>query len=447
MDDTVLLRFLNSGLVNVGGDDSKLEKLSQAAKDLAAILKKTPSKALSYSLIAFDPDAPEQDPVVVEALAALQNRWTAYRNTFASTPVAVVRAMLLDALMIAAADDDRVGVCFIACARNVLPLMRAADERAIWVDVVNEVERKVDARAEEEWATPAHISAPPLAFDPADIGAIEVKTAKAGRPFLEEHMLAAIGPQYQNPQNGNINSNGNPYWPQNNPQMWAGEFGRRSSKAIADVIDATLGKIEISQPDLLEPLKEIAASITTYVDGTLNAVSAATAGLQRRTHLLWWRDALYSPSARANYRTLPATVAAAQMAYDLFNEVPLFSPASVSSFLDEAVLRLPAVSDAEPKPICNLVAEAQNYETLAPLRATAGSLAGAPEGRGPLLALIGHPTHANARDKTAFHLLTGVPETAQLKPVEWAAWIFRELQAARAASDGSSAKRRAAKKG
>ncbi len=51
----VLQRFLNNGLIDVGGDDAKLEKLSHAAKDLAGILRKKLSKALNYLLIAFDP--------------------------------------------------------------------------------------------------------------------------------------------------------------------------------------------------------------------------------------------------------------------------------------------------------------------------------------------------------------------------------------------------------
>jgi hypothetical protein len=116
--DGILQGFLNKGLIDVGGDDAKLDKLLQAAGDLAAALKKNPSKALGFSLIAFDPGAPEADPVVQEALAALQNRWTTYRNTFSATPIAVIRAMLLDALVAAAAEDDRVGVCFVASARN-----------------------------------------------------------------------------------------------------------------------------------------------------------------------------------------------------------------------------------------------------------------------------------------------------------------------------------------
>lgn len=448
MDDAVLQRFLNNGLIDVGGDDTKLEKLSQAAKDLAGTLKKTPSKALNYSLIAFDPEAPLEDPVVQEALTALQNRWATYRNTFSSTPVAVIRAMLLDALLIAAAEDDRVGVCFVASARNALPLLRADNERAIWSDAVQQVEGQVDARAEAEWATPESIAVPAMRYGAPEIEALEVTPTKATRATLLKGMLGAIGPNYFDPDTGgNVASNGNPQWPQNNQAAWAGEFGRRSSAAIADTIDAAIAKIQINQPNLAEPFNQLAGAVSTYVDDTLKAVSSATAGLQRRTNLLWWKEALFSPTARKSYRELPVTVAAAQMALDLFNAVPLFSPTSVSAFLGEAVLQLSDAVDGKKRLVRDLVAEAQEFDTLAPLRTVAARLVAAPEGRGPLLALIGHPTHANAKVQSSFQLLSGVPAEAELDPVAWACWIFRELQAAKASSDGSPAKRRTAKRG
>lgn len=446
LNESILIAFLNSGLINVGGDDSKLEKLSQAAKDLAENLKKSPSKALRYSLIAFDPEAPEHDPVVTEALSALQNRWTAYRNTFSSTPIVVVRAMLLQALMIASADDERVGICFVSSARNVLPSMRADNEREIWSGAVQEVQQKVDLRAEEEWATPATITVSALTFAFPEFGAAKISPATVSRPSLQKDMLSAVAPQYLDPVAGNVATGGNPHWPHNQPQGWAGEFGRRSAEAIAEAIDAAISEIEITQPDLVDPFKQIAVTVSKYVDGTLNAVAASNAGLQRRTQLLWWREALYSPSARTSYRNLPLTVAAAQMAFDLFKEVPLFSPASVSAFLEEAVRRLPDAGEPKLRPVSDLVIEAQDAETLAPLRAIASSLTDEPEGRGPLLALIGHATYAGARSKEAFQLLTGVPVGSTLGPVEWAVWLFRELQAARAATDGAVAKRRTAKK-
>ena len=61
MSDDVLLRFLSSGLIDVGGDDTKLEKLRGTAGDLAAALKKTPSKTSSFALVAFDPDGLSTD--------------------------------------------------------------------------------------------------------------------------------------------------------------------------------------------------------------------------------------------------------------------------------------------------------------------------------------------------------------------------------------------------
>ena len=56
----------------------------------------------------------------------LQKRWETYVNTFADTPVTVFRAMLLEALVRAAGDNDTVAVAFVASARNVLPFMEAA---------------------------------------------------------------------------------------------------------------------------------------------------------------------------------------------------------------------------------------------------------------------------------------------------------------------------------
>ncbi len=94
----VLIRFLSAGLLEVQGDDAKLEKLQATAADLSDVLKKIPSKSASFSLIAFDPTSPEDDPVIQEAIEALQNRWPTYINTFSDTPVSVIRALLLDAL-------------------------------------------------------------------------------------------------------------------------------------------------------------------------------------------------------------------------------------------------------------------------------------------------------------------------------------------------------------
>jgi hypothetical protein len=142
MSKSVLLRFLASELIDVGGDDAKLEKLALTASRLATEIAKSPRKAVNFSLVALDPEAPAKDPVVDEVIAALSSLWPTYVNTFAGTPMTVIRAILLDALVVAAQTDDRVGIAFATSARNLLPLTPAGNESKIWIDVIREVEKR-----------------------------------------------------------------------------------------------------------------------------------------------------------------------------------------------------------------------------------------------------------------------------------------------------------------
>lgn len=441
MATSILIRFLGAGLINVAGDDAKLDKLSDTAGDLALALKKSPSKAAPFALIAFDPEAPADDPVIREAVEALQKRWATYVNTFSGTPVAVIRAILLDALVQTAEDDDKVGVAFVTSARNTLPFMEAGNERAIWADVVADIERRVDARAEAEWATPESISIPALTFSAPEAIEISTSQTKIDKAVLAQRIGAAAGPNNAAGQP----TGGNPYWPHNQPQAWAGEFGPRMADAIGEALGALAKGFQFGPIDLSGPLKSLAQTVSTHVDGTLKAMSGAMAGLQRRTNLIWWKEALYSPSARASYRGMPPSAAAALMAFDLHQQVPTFSPASVAAFLHEAVLSLPSLDPAAGRPIRDLLEEAVNAPELAPLREAAAQLVQDLVGRGPVLALLGHGADRSTLDDNSFRAKVGVPAATSLTVPEWATWLFRELQAARAAQEGSGAKKRGRK--
>ncbi len=445
MSQDVLLRFLSNGLLDVGGDDAKLEKLRATASDLSGTLKKKPSKASAYALVAFDPHVAVDDVVVRETLDALKSRWATYVNTFSSTPIAVVRAILLDALVLASADDDRIGLAFVTSARNALPFMEIGSEQMIWADVVTSIERKVDSRAEDEWATPSSIDVPAMMVDLPPLSAPKLKTGKTDRARLAELVRAAGGPQWYNPQGSNVATGGNQFWPNNSPSQWLTEFGNRMADAIGEVVDGISSKTSIEQTDLSAPLQKLAMAVSSHVNATLQAVSSATAGLQRRTNLIWWKEALFSPSTSMSYRELPPTIAAAQMAFDLHLQIPTFAPASVSAFLSEAVFSLPSIEPSRAFPIRDLVLEAQADAILATLRSAAAELVEQPDSRGPVLALIAHPSVSAARERTEFRRLTGMPEDAQLTLSNWATWIFRELQAARASNDGAKTPRRARK--
>ena len=367
MSDDVLLRFLGKGLIDVGGDDAKLGHLRQTAGDLSDILKKTPAKASPFALVAFDPDVPATDPTIAEVEDALRKRWQTYVNTFADTPVTVFRAMLLDALIRAAGDSDTVAVAFVASARNVFPFMEVGGEQDIWGEIVSGIERKVEARAEREWATPASITVPEIKFESPSAVEIRISSKKANKSSLGQALRAAAGPHSNVPNRGQVNTDGNPHWPQDDPATWNYEFGTRTAEAVSDAINRAIGNLSVEGIDLPGMTEGMIEVMSGNLATTLRAVSNATAGLQRRTNLLWWKEALFSPSARMSYRDMSTSDAAALMAFDMHRQIPTFSPASVVAFLREAVIALPTIDHKEKAPIRELVEKTRDADLLAEL--------------------------------------------------------------------------------
>ena len=446
MNDDVLLKFLSKGLIDVGGDDDKLGHLRQTAVDLTGILEKTPAKACPYALVAFDPDVPSTDPIIVEVEDTLRKRWETYVNTFADTPVAVFRAMLLDALIRACELNDTVAAAFVASARNVLPFMEVGGEREIWADIVGEIERKVEERAEREWATPASISVPDIKLESPSMSEIRISSRKLNTANLGERFMAAAGPQFNSPDRGHVDTEGNPHWPQNDPASWSYEFGQRTAEAVREAINRAIGGLSVEGVDLPGFTQDMTRVMSEQLTTTLQAVSSATAGLQRRTNLLWWKEALFSPSARMSYREMPSFEAAVLMALDMHRQIPTFSPASVAAFLRESVIALPTMDQEQKVLIRELVEKARDASILEELRTEAGKLVAAPVGRSSILCLIGHSEAVPRIDDGTFQDFVGVKPDTMLTLPDWSVWIFRELQAARAIAEASAPKRRTSRK-
>ena len=370
MSETVLLRFLSTGLIDVGGDDAKLAKLQATAAEVAGLLKKHPAKTPNYTLIAFDPQAPPSDPIILEVLEVLKKQWPTYVNTFASTPVGVLRPLILDALVEASHDDDRVAVAFVACARNVLPFMETGNEQSIWADVVQKIEADVDHRAEQEWATPANISIGQLDLQsPAQLK-VSSGSAKVDQEILRSKLTAGAGGS----------PGANQYWPQNNPQAWAQSLGTQFAEAISEAIDNAVAKNKGASIDLSATMQQVTSAVSGYIGEVVRSVDGATAGLQRRTNLIWWKQALFSPSTKKSYRSFEPTIAAALMALDLYRQIPMFSPASVSAFLEEAVRSLQSSVPNNGRLLKDLLKETTENSSLAPLRTEAANLYHSPSG-------------------------------------------------------------------
>lgn len=430
MEEEFLLKFLEIGAIDLKGDDTKLDKLRSTAKDLAAILRKAPSKTASFTMVAADPNIAATDPTVDEAMASLRKQWETVANAFAARPVAVLRAILLDAIVQAARSDDAIAVAFVNTARNALAHAETSDEAEIWREAVSEIETKVDARAEAEWATPEMVTVDPLQYTPPAPVSTDYEAPTVDRSDLQEKIHSAAGPWGSGPKN--------PHSPHNQPQPWAQDFAKKMSVAIAEALDGMAEELAPAPVDLSGPLSTLAKAVTAHVDKALSSFSGATAGLHRRTNLLWWKEALYSPSAHASYLDLPPFEASALMALDLHEQVPTYSPASVSAFLREAIRCLPAEKEDQgngKRDFASLVRDARTTAFMQPFRVLAARYAPEPVGRGPLLSLIGHPQGSDAVEATTLRALSGVDASTSMTPSDWGTYLFRELQTARATSN------------
>lgn len=428
MEQEFLLKFLEIGAIDLKGDDTKLEKLRATVKDLSAALGKAPSKVASFTMVAADPNIAATDPTIDEAMTSLRKQWETVANAFAGHPVGILRAILLDAIVQAARSDDAIAVAFVNTARNALAHSETSDEAEIWREAVCEIETKVDARAEAEWATPEMITVDPLQYTPPAPVSTDHEAPTVDQSALRANIFSAAGPW--GPNNPN-------QFPSNQPQQWAPQFADKMSVAIAEALDGMAEELAPAPIDLSGPLSTLAKAVTAHVDKALASFSGATAGLQRRTNLLWWKEALYSPSAHASYLDLPPFEASALMALDLHEQVPTYSPASVSAFLREAIRCLPVEKGDQgngERDVVSLVHDARTTAFMQPFRALAAQYTPAPIGRGPLLSLIGHPQGSGAIEEMTLRVLGGVDGSTKMTPSEWGTYLFRELQTARATS-------------
>ena len=233
MSTEILMKFLKLGLIDLQGSDEKLDKLETTSISLAKILELSPSKALAYTLIALDPKAPENDPVVQETISILEENWTTYFNTFASTPIQVVRALLLQALVISAEENKQVAIAFVSITRNVLPHIEIGNEIDMWHKLVARFESELNIAAEKEWATPENIYIKAFSYSPPKQIKISAADVILNRDALQIGIEKAAGPQNKK----NETTNGNPHWP-NSPTHWVNEFSPLMVSAISDVVDS-----------------------------------------------------------------------------------------------------------------------------------------------------------------------------------------------------------------
>lgn len=315
MAKDVLINFLNAGLFQIGADDSRLNEFGKAAEDLAKALAKAPEKTIPFTLIAIDPHAPVNDPVLSEAEAAVMKQWKSLRNVYAERPVNLLRPVLLQALSTASADSPKMAATIWYAGRSLFNHLERSGEQMIVGRILMDMGERCEEMSRTHW-TIGSVTALKLPELEATFNGVEDR--RVDRSALNQAISQVNG--------------------HHNPNVVFGDWAPRASEAISSAIDSAT---EPLRRHAITQAKQLQDSIQRYsreVNRTLiqwlsNSVTAS----QRRSELLWWKEALYSTSLNCSYRSLTKEEAITSMAVDFQRIAGAPAPESTEYLLREAV--------------------------------------------------------------------------------------------------------------
>lgn len=411
MGTSLLREFLSSRLLDIGAEDSRLQKLESTCDELTKAYANNPQSALSPLLAAWDPSTGE-DPSLLQIGSVLQGHWPTYRGAFTGEPLTLYRAMVLESVMRAMELQGVLAVAVNLVAANILPQLKVGQESRILEVLVGRADTITAGRLKRAW--PDQNSATNLA-------PLAVPTMNSLKKIDENvwfaQVAAAAGPGTS--RNGVALSNVNPQWSNQAPQ-WSYDFAERMAPILADVHDKTAANaLKVAGV----AFKSLADAVTAKLNEFLAAEQARSNQRDATSRLLWWRQSLYSETAEKPYRKLPAALVAWHMALDLADLLPEVYPPAVESLLFESV--------------CAATGTQGNTElTLNELLQVNGATS--------QLAQLGWLTdQRTVASKTllvqalANSYAAGSPEAAKLGvdaelrmlPADWAIWLLREIKA------------------
>ncbi len=411
METSLLQEFLSSRLLNIGADDSRLEKLDASCNELAQLYATNPMAALEPLLATWDPAA-GADQSLLAIGEVLQKHWSTFRGAFSDEPLTLYRAVVLDAVMRAMELQGTLAVAVSLVASNILPRLHVGQEVHIFSRLVKRADAIVSERLEQAW---------PKQAEAAQLSPLEVPSVnslkKLDANFWFPQVAAASGPSTNKP-NVSLTA-ANPHWT-NQPQHWSWEFSERMAVVLADVHDkAAANALRVTGV----AFKALGEAVATKLNEFMSAECARSNQRDVANRLVWWRQALYSETAETPYRKLTVALVAWHMALDMSDLLPEVYPPAVESLLFEAV-RAAAGAEGDTEltigELLEVYGEKSHLATLVWLREQ-----GTTASRTLLIQALANSFSGGRPELPKL----GIDADTRMLPGDWAIWLLREVKA------------------
>lgn len=382
--------------------DDVLEKLTQAAQDLAQTVAKDPKLMVPIALNAFLPDGSTAALDVVRQ--GITQQWKAFASQVPDGGLPYLRAVSILALL-EHASDDRLGSALYLLLADPLSRQGEAREAELRDHVLTLLLPTYQRASEAAW----------IAVD-IDIPAI---SAKAPTPVkLSADVSTATQGAITQALTGSMGSYQNGYGPIHvQPSAeWATPVSKTVVEAVGTLLQHLLTPVTTA---VVAPLKDM-SKFGSVIGESLKAATLA----ERRMNVMWWMQARYSPSLEVPYRTIGPYAAAFRMAYDLDDVVPNTAPKEVQAVLVEAWHML--FSEDTPEPLFGALKSVASSD-----REFKDAKASATPGHMDLIAAI-HTVAASPKlTQRQLGAMTGVAGNTPVSGSDFALWVFRVYQARR----------------
>lgn len=416
MDKSILQEYLNLQFIPLD-DDSALDKLKKASADIAKKLQKDKSKIISYTLVALDPQITVDDSSLTEVKEIVIKHWTVFATKASDLLVTYLRAVMLEALQSISDNVQFAGIIWLAGSR-ALPyynLDREASTLKKWIECIGntyerEAENQWDISSELNFGNPAQVTLNTT-----------VNYSPVNADTLTADLLAASSKNNLKGENP-----GNTY---NNWDTWPDFFSERAGKGLAKEMNRALTSQSLSLKKGLDgyntQLNEYFSGLGKYFEGISKQMILSSQSIQRRSQLLWVKEALFSVGQKTSYRDIPKLDLPFVLAKDMQSLITFIYPISVDFFTKEILRNV--ITDADAKLSFSNLLEADNIKSAQSILGTQNTI---DSSRKPLISyiqrLISYQTTIDQMESE-----TGIKPDSEISLADFTIYLLHDLQSIR----------------
>ena len=353
--EKILDTFFGLKLINrLDGDDQRYLKIEKAAENLAKIYQENPSKLIPAIISGLNSQVNVLEPSIIQAKECLREEWKSFETVYSDESVNLYRGIILEACSQVAEEGNNAAIMWLT-ASDVLPLLDFGKEKEVLQQFMFSLAHLAESKSIREIQDVAFQKTKTI-----NLGEISEAEALGISRTNQAQLLDGIGRAVWstyvdiNGQTVNNNETKNRYGVNNGPH-WAGDVAKIMSSVLASEFDRVARAASSNENKCLEYVSTSQATLQRAIEKALNEQRLSLQkqhkefiGYQKeeqtRLNVLWWSEALYSPTINNSYRSCEKELAAVLMAYDLLDTVKIPTPASVGYMLSETLSKLPGIT-------------------------------------------------------------------------------------------------------